>query len=324
MKNHPDDTRGLIEGLVDDGRPLLKLTALALIGSGLFAFFLGATGHFLPHDISYLGMTVDELHSIAESRLVHFMIHDRVSFGGAIIAVGSLYLWLAEFPLRSGQGWAWWTFLVSGMIGFASFLAYLGYGYLDSWHGIATLVLLPIFSLGMYKSLELVRPLPSIRVLFAGASRPSWKSRFEVGRLLLLITALCIMLGGAIIMTVGMTTVFVPQDLEYMKLDAEDLQTVNPRLISLIAHDRAGFGGGVCCCGLTMFFCVLCGTPSRSLWQVLLVTGTFGFGTAIGVHFPIGYTTFIHLAPAYLGATMCCVGMILTFNRMVRQNKNAR
>lgn len=55
MKNDAHDTRGLIEALIDDGRPLLKLTALALIGSGLFAFFLGATGHFLPNDISHLG-----------------------------------------------------------------------------------------------------------------------------------------------------------------------------------------------------------------------------------------------------------------------------
>jgi len=246
VKNHAYDTRGLIEALIDDGRPLLKLTALALIGSGLFAFLLSVTGHFLLHDISHLGMTADELRSIADSRLVYFMIHDRVSFGGAIIAVGALYLWLAEFPLCSGHAWAWSTFLVSGMIGFASFLAYLGYGYLDSWHGNATLVLLPIFVVGLYKSLSLVRPLPSIRVLFAGGSRPSLKSRFEFGRLLLLITAFCLMLGGLIIMTVGTTTVFVPQDLEYIELDAADLQIATPRLVTLIAHDRAGFGGGVC------------------------------------------------------------------------------
>src|SRR6266704_1718777 len=82
--------RGLLQALIDDGRPLLKLTAIALIGSGLFAFFLAATGHFLPHDIAYLGMTADELRSISDSRLVYFMMHDRVSFGGAILGVGVL------------------------------------------------------------------------------------------------------------------------------------------------------------------------------------------------------------------------------------------
>jgi len=314
----PHDSRGLLDALIGDGRPLLKLTALSLIGSGLFAIFLGIRGEFLPHDTSYLGISSDELCTIADSRVAYFMIHDRVSFGGAIIAVGTLYLWLAEFPLRHGQAWAWWTFLVSGTVGFASFLAYLGYGYLDTWHGIATLVLLPMFVTGMYRARGLVGTLPTFRATFAAVKRPSVRSQFEFGRLLLLVTALCLMIGGVVIMTVGMTTVFVPQDLQYMRLDVTDLRATNARLVPLIAHDRAGFGGGVCCCGLTMFFCVLCGAPSRSLWQALLVTGAFGFGSAIGVHFPIGYTSFTHLAPAYLGAAMFSIGMILTFNRMVR------
>jgi hypothetical protein len=131
-----------------------------------------------------------------------------------------------------------------------------------------------------------------------------------------LVTSLCLVLGGLIIMTVGITTVFVPQDLDFMHLCSEDLDAVSPRLIPLIAHDRAGFGGGVCCCGLTMFFCIYCSPPSRSLWQALAATGAAGFGTAIGVHFPIGYTTLSHLAPAYFGALMFLTGMALTYERM--------
>jgi hypothetical protein len=311
------DRRGLFEALVDDGRPLLKLTGMLLIGSGLFAFFLGATGHFLPHDIAHLGMSANELRTLAESRLVYFMIHDRVSFGGAIIGVGTLYLWLAEFPLRAGLAWAWWTFAVSGALGFSSFLAYLGYGYLDTWHGMATLAMLPVFGVGLSRSLRLVQPLPSMRVIFQNAASVAWKTPFGLGRVLLMATALCLVLGGAIIMSVGMTTVFVPQDLEYMGLCAPDLEAISPRLIPLIAHDRAGFGGGVCCCGATMFFCILCGQPSRSLWQALLITGVTGFGSAIGVHYPIGYTSFTHLAPAYVGATMFTAGMALTYGGMM-------
>ena len=315
--NHAAEYRGLADALIDDGRPLIKLTGIALIGSGLFAFFLAATGHFLPHDIAYLCMDVDQLRSIAEGRLVHFMMHDRVSFGGAIVGVGTLYLWLAEFPLRAREPWAWWTLLMSGTIGFASFLAYLGYGYLDTWHGVATLVLVPIFVGGMVRSLQTMRPLPSAGVLFRPGTKASWKSAYGWGRLLLLFTAWCLILGGLIIMVVGMTTVFVPQDLEFMEVAAADLWSDNPGLVPLIAHDRAGFGGGVCCCGLTMFFCINCSPPSRSLWQALAITGVAGFGTAIGVHFPIGYTTFSHLAPAYFGAIVFAVGMLLTFQKMV-------
>jgi hypothetical protein len=133
---------------------------------------------------------------------------------------------------------------------------------------------------------------------------------------LLLVTAACIALGGLIITSVGVTKVFVPEDLQFMGLTAEQLQGVNPHLVPLIAHDRAGFGGGLFCCGVTMWFCVWCGRPSRSLWQALLLTGAAGFGTAIGVHPAIGYTTFTHLAPAYLGASMFTAGLILTCRRM--------
>ncbi len=310
--------RGFFESLVGDGRPLLKLTGIALIGSGLFAFFLAASGHFLPHDIAFLGMTAAELHTVAHGRLVHFMMHDRVSFGGAVFSVGILYLWLAEFPLRARQAWAWWAFVFSGAAGFASFLAYLGYGYLDSWHGAATVFLMPVFGLGLYRSWWELQPIPPARVLFVPGVSPPLRSAFGAGRMLLLVTSLAMMLGGLIIMTVGMTSVFVPQDLEFMQVSAAELAEANSRLIPLIAHDRAGFGGGVCCCGLTMFFCVYCSRPCPSLWQALWVMGGAGFGTAIGVHFPIGYTSASHLAPAFLGAMMFSVGMALTHREMMR------
>ena len=68
------------------------------------------------------------------------MFHDRVAFGGALVSIGALHMWLAEFPLRNREAWAWWLFVISGLSGFGSFLAYLGYGYLDTWDGVATLL----------------------------------------------------------------------------------------------------------------------------------------------------------------------------------------
>src|SRR5687768_17026085 len=120
------DNRSLLHPLLSDGRPLLLFTGLALVLSGLFALFLSITGHFLPHDVKFLGMTEGDLCAINQCRIVHFMFHDRVSFGGVLIAIGSLYMWLAEFPLKSREPWAWWTLLLSGIVGFASFLTYLG------------------------------------------------------------------------------------------------------------------------------------------------------------------------------------------------------
>jgi hypothetical protein len=39
------------------------------------------------------------------------------------------------------EAWAWWLLAFSGSAEFASFLAYLGYGYLDTWHGVRTALL---------------------------------------------------------------------------------------------------------------------------------------------------------------------------------------
>src|SRR5713226_5512016 len=97
------------------GRLLLRVSACALVLSGLFALLLGATGRFLPHDERFLGMTAADLCALHGCRIVHFMVHDRVSFGGAMIAVGLLYLWLAESPVRQGQAWAWWLLFLSGV-----------------------------------------------------------------------------------------------------------------------------------------------------------------------------------------------------------------
>ncbi len=310
-----EDREGLFSAIVGDGTPLLALTGFLLVLAGLFAFFLGATKQFLPHDVAYLGMTPEDLCAINECRIVHFMIHDRVSFGGSLVAIGTLYLWLALFPLRQGKPWAWWLFVVSGGLGFASFLLYLGYGYLDTWHGVATLGLLPIYGLGMARSWShLARP-SGPRALLQPGTPVDFRTVAGLGRALLLVTAACIAAGGFVIMLVGTTTVFVPQDLAYMNFTVDDLRAVSPKLIPLIAHDRAGFGGGVFCCGVTLFFCLWCSPLTHSLWQAAVLTGVSGFGTAVFVHLPIGYTDAVHLAPAVAGMVMMFVGLALTVPR---------
>lgn len=311
MSERTDDP-GFLATLMGDGRPLISFTGLVLILAGAFALFQSMTGQFLPHDVEYLGMTAKQLCSVNGCKIVHFMFHDRVSFGGVLIAIGAIYLWLAAFPLRDREPWAWWLLAFSGIEGFGSFLAYLGYGYLDTWHGVATIALLPFLIGGLWRLYPTLRKPNHPRLLLKPYAPVDWRSQTGIGRVCIGAVAIALFVAGAVIMTVGMTTVFVPTDLGYMGLGVEELRAVSDRLIPLIAHDRAGFGGGVCNVGILIFFTTWCARPSKSLWQVLAFAGAVGFACAIGVHPAIGYTTFIHLLPAYGGAALLFVGLVLT------------
>lgn len=310
------DRRTLLDALLSDGRFLLIFTAIILILSGLFVIVQSVTGHFLPHDVQYLGLDAAELSAFSNGTITKFMFHDRVSFGGSIMAVGFLYMWLAEFPLKNKEPWAWYLLLLSGLIGFGSFLTYLGYGYLDSWHGIATVLLLPFFIGGLVRSYALIAEHSSLNDLFVKKEKPDFKTRYGIGKLLLLFSSIGILAAGTTIMFVGMTTIFVPQDLEYMGITVCGIEEVNANLKPLIAHDRAAFGGGLATIGLLYFFIIRRSDPTINLWQILVLSLAVGFSTAIGVHYVIGYTSVSHLLPAYFGAVTSAAGLVLTYSGM--------
>jgi hypothetical protein len=300
-----DETRGLFAPALGDGVPALLAVAGSLVLAGGFALFLALSGEFLPHDIGYLGMSADELCSVAGCRVVKFMVHDRGAFGGALVAVGVLYTYLVWFPLRRGEAWAWWLLAVSGGAGFASFLAYLGYGYLDSWHGISTALLLPVFVFGLARS----RVNGGLRL----PKLPDLTTRAGLGKACLLLGAAGVTVAGLEIFRIGVTDVFVPEDLGFMGVTVDQLRAVSPRLVPLIAHDRAGFGGAVFTTGLTTLGCVWYARMTRALWETLLVAGTVSLGAAVGVHFLAGYLDLWHLAPALAGAASLATGLALTF-----------
>ena len=306
MNDAPPDPEGFLSTSIGDGRPLVLVTALALAIAGAGAIFLSLTGHFLPHDVAYLGMQADALCQLNQCRIVHFMIHDRISFGGILITIATLYAWLALFPLKAGESWAWWTLVLTNATGFGSFLAYIGYGYLDTWHAWATLALLPFAVAGIWRTRSLCR----VPLTFAPAwpLTGSWRTPQTWGRLLWLGWGAGVAAAGATILVIGMTAVFVPSDLEFIGYRRDELNAINPHLIPLIAHDRAGFGGGLFTTGLLLLAIVWKAAPSRHVWEALTLSGIAGFSCAIGVHYPIGYLDASHLAPAWLGAIVFTAG----------------
>lgn len=308
-----------------DGPGLLTVAALGLLGSGLFAWFLAVTDQLLPHDLAWLSITERELRAVADGRLIHFMAHDRAAFGGTLIAVAVLDLWLVRVPLAAGLAWAWWTLAIAGAIGFLSFLTYLGTGYLDTWHGLATLVLLPLYGMGLVATGPgLVDRAAGPRGLLTPGDAPIAASRAWFGRALLLLVGFGITVAGLTIATIGTFVVFVPQDIEYIGLTRAQLDAIDPRLVPLIAHDRSGFGGGLATTGLTVLACVWCGRASRSRWDALAIAGTAGFGAAVGVHGLVGYLDLTHVGPAVLGAVLFAAGLGLTPRAVRRADVVAR
>lgn len=313
MSQQTRRSQGLFSVLLGDGRPLIAAAGSALIFSGGFAIFLGATGQFLPQDRAFLGMSADDLCAIADCSIVDFMIHDRVAWGGALIAVGILYLWLVAFPLARQEPWAWWLAATTGLVGFASFLTYMGYGYLDTWHGVGTLLLFPVFAEGLRRTWTQLQ----------GDRSPRWMLHRTIGehtpgRWLIEATAFGLFVGGLVITFVGVTDIFVPQDLSYMNLDRAALDEINPRLVPLMAHDRAGFGGANATLGLFALVAVRCEGLTRSLWEAIAIAGVALIASAIGIHYIIGYTDIVHLAPAWLGGATLTAGLALAAPRALR------
>jgi hypothetical protein len=141
-------------------------------------------------------------------------------------------------------------------------------------------------------------------------------SRDGFGRCCLILSAFGMIGGGLTIQWIGMTSVFVTTDLEFMGISRQELHNINDRLIPLIAHDRAGFGGAVTTVGLMSLLTAWFARPSRSLWQALMTGGLAGWSTAVFVHPAIGYTDVLHLAPAVIGAALFMLGLILTRRTM--------
>ena len=254
------DERSLLNAALGDGTPLIALTGVALLLSGGFAVMQSVYGELLPQDSHAIGMNAAALAHAANSRLPGFMFHDRVAYGGTLLSLGSGYLWLAAFPLRARESWAWWALTFSGTIGFLAFLTYLGQGYLDSWHGVATLFLLPVFCCGLWRA-----HIPHTPLTHTWTARQTVSGPELWGRILLGACAIGLILAGATIACFGMTTVFVPSDLRFMGIDRNTLHQISPMLIPVISHDRAGFGGGLCSMGCLLLFIARCAELTRSL-----------------------------------------------------------
>jgi hypothetical protein len=108
-----------------------------------------------------------------------------------------------------------------------------------------------------------------------------------------------------------------------LDVHSAQLNALNPKLIPLIAHDRAGFGGALLSDAAALLATALWGLQqgARWLWKPLLFGGAPGFIAGLSVHFEFGYTDFMHLLPAYAAVLLYVAGLILLYPYLM--NKTA-
>jgi dihydroorotate dehydrogenase len=295
----------------------------ALMGTGMLigatlALVIAATRVVLPYDEHFAGMTRQELAAIND-RLLHFMTHDRVSLAGTMVSIGLLYMGLSLGGIRRGLHWAQQAVLSSAFAGFGTFFLFLGFGYFDPFHAFVTAILFQFLLLGLHSRLG-----PRQETVAPNLCE-DWRWRWSQWGQLLFIVQGCGLLGaGAVIASIGATHVFVPEDLEFMDTTAEALAAANPRLLPLVAHDRATFGGMLIACGLAVLLASLWGyrQGARWLWWTLLASGAPAYVAAVGVHLVVGYTSLKHLAPAIAGSALFVLGLVLSYPYLFRADSS--
>jgi hypothetical protein len=285
------------------------LLGISMLLGGILALLIAATRVVLPYDESMAGLTREQLHAV-NPRLLAFMAHDRISLAGTMIAIGVFYIFLSLRGVRDGQHWAKLAILTSAFSGFGSFFLFLGFGYFDPFHAFVTAILFQFLLLAVHCRLGQAGPpgYPDLR------EDARWRWSLW-GQLLLIIHGVALISSGVMISYIGATHVFVPEDLEFMQTTAEALAKASPQLVPLVAHDRASFGGMLIASGLAMLLPALWGIRRGCawLWWMFLMAGVPAYAAAIGVHLAVGYTDWWHLTPAFSGAALLAMALVLMY-----------
>lgn len=273
------------------------LMGISMLGGGIMALVIAMTRVVLPYDESTVGMTREEL-MLVNDRLIDFMAHDRATLAGTMLCLGTLYTGLSVFGMRFGAHWAGKSIVVSAFAGFFSFFLFLGFGYFDPFHAFVTAILFQFLLLTVYARLANRRH----PVCLDPHNDRRWKLA-QWGQLMYLCQGGALIVAGSIISTVGITSVFVKEDMEFLCTTSDRLIEANPQLLSLVAHDRATFGGMLICSGITILLAALWGfrRGHRWLWWTLFMGGLFGYICTIVIHHRVGYVDVKHLLPAYGG-----------------------
>jgi dihydroorotate dehydrogenase len=285
------------------------LMGLSMLIGGVMAMSVATTRVVLPYDETMAGLTRQQLAEIND-RLLLFMRHDRVTLAGTMLAVGIQYIALSWWGIRRGVHWAYVSVIVSAFAGFVLFFSFLGFGYFDPFHAFVTAILFQFLCLTMHSHIAARHGMEPPGLW----NDARWKAS-QWGQLLFVIHGAVLIVAGSVISSVGMTTVFVHEDLEFMQTTAANLFGAHPSLVPLVAHDRATFGGMLIACGVATLLPALWGFQRGQawLWWSLMLAGNIAYCSTMLVHWTVGYHSLAHLLPAYGGWAWLWVGGITSY-----------
>jgi dihydroorotate dehydrogenase len=293
----------------------MAILALVILGSGVSAWLVGTTRVLLTYDEEFLGMDRAALTAL-NPRLLDFLEHDRISFAATTVSVAIQYLALAVVAARRHEHWARVALVASSCVGLVSFFLFLGFSYFDPlhlvvWIGVAASLLWGLR--GPADRLPRV-PVPDLR------NDAAWK-RGQWGQLLYVGLGAGLVLAGVTVSVIACTQVFIATDLDFLHAQRSMLEAANPKLLPLVSHDRAGFGGALAADGVAVLLTALWGfrRGARWVWWTLLASGLVGFAGVVWIHASIGYLHPWHMAPAYLALAVFAVASALTCSWLTAQ-----
>jgi len=292
---------------------------VGLFVGGLATAWLAFGRVLLPYDEHYLGLSADALR-LGLPRLFAFMAHDRGTLAGTMLGLGGLYAVLGWYGLRRGIHGAKTAVVASALTGFASFFSFFGFGYFDTLHAFVALLLFQLTTQIMTGS----EAGPANDSATIDREDAAWRLA-QWAQLLWLVHAAGLLLAGVVILSIGMGSVFVSEDLAFLCLTPEQAAELGPRLRGVVAHDRATLGGMLLASGVAMLLAVLwCFRRAASwLWHGVLVLGAPAYAAAIGVHLWVGYLDLRHLLPAFAGLALWALGLALGRGHLVPRRETA-
>ena len=235
------------------------------------------------------------------------MAHDRGTLAGTLLGLGWLYMLLARAGVRRSVHGAKAAVAASALVGFASFFAFFGFGYFDTLHAFVATVLFQL----------------TVQVLVGAeggavdvppklAPEDSVWRRAQWAQLLWVVHAGGLLAAGGVILTIGMTSVIVQEDVAFLGVSGPPAQAFGEKRFGVVAHEGATLGGMLLASGVAMLLPVLwCYRRGAALlWGAMAGLGAPAYAAAIGVHLWVGYTDWRHLVPALAGCGLWVVGLV--------------